>query len=171
MIADPLSWLRTMSTYRVTHSWAPNFGYKLVVAALRQAGARGQGSAGNGQGPGARGQGPGASTASIAATAATAAPPPPPTTDAADSGIGMKPTAMGTMSGGGGGAHTIGGGPHVIGDLSCVRALMNAGEQVTADHAHMHIHVHMHVDMHYACGRAGDGLHICMYAMHAMASR
>ena len=61
VIADPLLWLRTMARFRVSHSWAPNFGFKLVAAALREAGA-----------------------------------PPPP-------------------------------------DLSCVRALMNAGEQVTAD--------------------------------------
>ena len=64
VIADPLLWLRAMAAERVTHSWAPNFGFKLVVAALRAAG-----------------------DTAIAA----------------------------------------------VGDLSCIRQLMNAGEQVTAD--------------------------------------
>ena len=38
VISDPLLWLRTMAEHNVTHSWAPNFGFKLVVAALRGAG-------------------------------------------------------------------------------------------------------------------------------------
>lgn len=34
VLADPLFWVRSMETYRVSHSWAPNFGFKLVVDAL-----------------------------------------------------------------------------------------------------------------------------------------
>ena len=33
VVGDPLLWLRTMSAHRVTHSWAPNFGFKLVAQA------------------------------------------------------------------------------------------------------------------------------------------
>ena len=40
VIADPLLWLRTMARFRVSHSWAPNFGFKLVAAALREAARR-----------------------------------------------------------------------------------------------------------------------------------
>ena len=36
VVDDPLLWLRCMSRFGVTHSWAPNFGFKLVVAALRE---------------------------------------------------------------------------------------------------------------------------------------
>ncbi|WP_148256625.1 AMP-binding protein [Kribbella flavida] len=32
--ADPLRWLDLMDQYRVNHSWAPNFGYRLVTAAI-----------------------------------------------------------------------------------------------------------------------------------------
>ena len=38
VIAEPLKWIATMAAYRVTHSWAPNFGFKLVVAAARASG-------------------------------------------------------------------------------------------------------------------------------------
>lgn len=31
VLADPLLWLRVMSTWRVTHSWSPNFGFQLVA--------------------------------------------------------------------------------------------------------------------------------------------
>ena len=39
VIAAPLRWLHALSEYGVTHSWSPNFGFKLVVAALREGGA------------------------------------------------------------------------------------------------------------------------------------
>ncbi len=35
--ADPLRWLAEMDKHRVAHSWAPNFGYRLVAEALRAA--------------------------------------------------------------------------------------------------------------------------------------
>ena len=35
ILADPLLWVRVMDKYRCTHSWAPNFGFKLVVKALQ----------------------------------------------------------------------------------------------------------------------------------------
>jgi acyl-CoA synthetase (AMP-forming)/AMP-acid ligase II len=35
VIAEPLLWLRTMAAQRVTHSWSPNFGFKLVADALQ----------------------------------------------------------------------------------------------------------------------------------------
>ena len=35
VIAEPLLWLRTMAARRVTHSWSPNFGFKLVADALQ----------------------------------------------------------------------------------------------------------------------------------------
>ena len=38
VLADPVLWPRTMAAHRVSHSWAPNFGFRLVVAALREAG-------------------------------------------------------------------------------------------------------------------------------------
>ena len=38
VIADPLVWPRVMAERRVTHSWAPNFGFKLVVQAVAAAG-------------------------------------------------------------------------------------------------------------------------------------
>ncbi|EOD08800.1 hypothetical protein EMIHUDRAFT_57768, partial [Emiliania huxleyi CCMP1516] len=65
VIADPLAWLRSLAAHRVTHSWSPNFGFKLAASALREGG--------------------------LDATAARES----------------------------------------LGDLSCVRRLMNAGEQVT----------------------------------------
>lgn len=34
VISDPLQWLRLMAEHRVTHSWSPNFGFKLVSNAL-----------------------------------------------------------------------------------------------------------------------------------------
>ncbi len=33
-LGDPLRWLNTMEKHKVTHSWAPNFGYKLVSEAI-----------------------------------------------------------------------------------------------------------------------------------------
>lgn len=39
VVGDPLLWLRTMAAHKVTHSWAPNFGFKLVVQADRPPGA------------------------------------------------------------------------------------------------------------------------------------
>ena len=38
VIADPLLWLRTMTAHKVTHSWAPNFGFKLVAQAIEKSG-------------------------------------------------------------------------------------------------------------------------------------
>ncbi|XRB25333.1 polyketide synthase PksJ [Pseudoscourfieldia marina] len=38
VVADPLRWPETMERFHVTHSWAPNFGFKLVVAAARATG-------------------------------------------------------------------------------------------------------------------------------------
>jgi acyl-CoA synthetase (AMP-forming)/AMP-acid ligase II/NADP-dependent 3-hydroxy acid dehydrogenase YdfG len=37
VLADPLRWLELLATYRVTHSWSPNFGFKLVCDALSRA--------------------------------------------------------------------------------------------------------------------------------------
>ena len=34
IIADPLKWLDLMEKHRITHSWSPNFGFKLVVTQL-----------------------------------------------------------------------------------------------------------------------------------------
>lgn len=34
ILADPLKWLDLMEQYHVTHTWAPNFGFKLVTDAL-----------------------------------------------------------------------------------------------------------------------------------------
>ncbi len=34
VLADPLKWLDYMEQYRATHSWAPNFGFKMVADAL-----------------------------------------------------------------------------------------------------------------------------------------
>jgi len=36
VIASPLLWMRLVERYRVTHSWAPNFGFKLVAAAIQK---------------------------------------------------------------------------------------------------------------------------------------
>ncbi|MDJ0836029.1 MAG: amino acid adenylation domain-containing protein [Acidobacteriota bacterium] len=36
VIADPLRWLDLLERFEVTHSWAPNFGFKLVAAELEQ---------------------------------------------------------------------------------------------------------------------------------------
>ena len=41
VLADPLLWVRAMARYSVSHSWAPNFGFKLVAAALEAEGAGG----------------------------------------------------------------------------------------------------------------------------------
>lgn len=35
VLADPLLWLDLLERHQVRHSWSPNFGYKLVVEALR----------------------------------------------------------------------------------------------------------------------------------------
>ncbi len=40
VIAEPLSWLDLMERYKVTHTWSPNFGFKLVNDALAMAGER-----------------------------------------------------------------------------------------------------------------------------------
>ncbi len=40
VLAEPLLWLELLETYGVTHSWAPNFGFKLVCDALSRAPAR-----------------------------------------------------------------------------------------------------------------------------------
>jgi acyl-CoA synthetase (AMP-forming)/AMP-acid ligase II/NAD(P)-dependent dehydrogenase (short-subunit alcohol dehydrogenase family) len=37
VLADPLRWLELIESYRVTHSWSPNFGFKLVCDALSRA--------------------------------------------------------------------------------------------------------------------------------------
>ena len=38
VIADPLLWMRVIEKHRVTHSWAPNFGFKLVAQAIEKSG-------------------------------------------------------------------------------------------------------------------------------------
>ncbi|OUS03284.1 hypothetical protein A9Q81_07840 [Gammaproteobacteria bacterium 42_54_T18] len=38
VLADPLHWLQLMEKYDIQHSWSPNFGFKLVVDALKAAG-------------------------------------------------------------------------------------------------------------------------------------
>ncbi len=38
VVGEPLLWLRTMAEHAVTHSWAPNFGFKLVAQAASTAG-------------------------------------------------------------------------------------------------------------------------------------
>lgn len=40
ILADPLAWLDLIEKYRVTHTWSPNFGYKLVADSLRKAPSR-----------------------------------------------------------------------------------------------------------------------------------
>nr|ASV47146.1 hypothetical protein [uncultured bacterium] len=35
VLAEPLKWLDLIDQYRVTHTWAPNFGFKMVVDALQ----------------------------------------------------------------------------------------------------------------------------------------
>jgi acyl-CoA synthetase (AMP-forming)/AMP-acid ligase II/NADP-dependent 3-hydroxy acid dehydrogenase YdfG len=37
VLADPLKWLDYIERYKVTHSWAPNFGFKMVADALATA--------------------------------------------------------------------------------------------------------------------------------------
>ncbi|HUK90053.1 MAG TPA: AMP-binding protein, partial [Blastocatellia bacterium] len=37
VLSDPLKWLDLLEEYRVTHTWAPNFGFKLVADALSKA--------------------------------------------------------------------------------------------------------------------------------------
>jgi len=36
ILADPLHWIDLLSRYRATHTWSPNFGYKLVVDSLHR---------------------------------------------------------------------------------------------------------------------------------------
>ncbi|QWU15602.1 amino acid adenylation domain-containing protein [Paenibacillus sophorae] len=36
VLSDPLHWLDLIETYRVTHSWSPNFGFKIVSEALKE---------------------------------------------------------------------------------------------------------------------------------------
>src|SRR4030095_14868275 len=36
ILADPLAWLDLIEKHRVTHTWSPNFGYKLVADSLRK---------------------------------------------------------------------------------------------------------------------------------------
>lgn len=36
IIADPLKWFDLMEKHRITHSWSPNFGFKLVVTELQK---------------------------------------------------------------------------------------------------------------------------------------
>ncbi|GAB6043113.1 condensation domain-containing protein [Endothiovibrio diazotrophicus] len=40
VLAEPLRWLDLIEAHRVTHSWAPNFGFKLVVDGLTRAAGR-----------------------------------------------------------------------------------------------------------------------------------
>ena len=37
VLSDPLNWLKLMTEYKATHTWAPNFGYALVAKALTEA--------------------------------------------------------------------------------------------------------------------------------------
>ncbi|MGI5506253.1 MupA/Atu3671 family FMN-dependent luciferase-like monooxygenase [Lentzea sp. CA-135723] len=37
VLADPLSWLDAMAAHRVTHAWAPTFGYQLAARAIAEA--------------------------------------------------------------------------------------------------------------------------------------
>ena len=34
VLSDPLNWLRLMDKYRVTTTWSPNFGFKLISESL-----------------------------------------------------------------------------------------------------------------------------------------
>lgn len=36
ILEDPVRWLTLLSTYEITHSWSPNFGFKLVARALSE---------------------------------------------------------------------------------------------------------------------------------------
>ena len=40
VLADPMAWARAMDLYRVTYSWAPNFGLRLLADAMAQTGQR-----------------------------------------------------------------------------------------------------------------------------------
>lgn len=40
VLEEPLLWLECIEKYRVTHTWSPNFGYRLVADALQKAGHR-----------------------------------------------------------------------------------------------------------------------------------
>ncbi|MCI5150605.1 MAG: peptide synthetase, partial [Candidatus Electrothrix sp. MAN1_4] len=42
ILTEPLNWLNLIDRYRVTHSWAPNFAYKLVLDALKERGEKGE---------------------------------------------------------------------------------------------------------------------------------
>ena len=39
VIARPLLWMQLVEEHKVTHSWAPNFGFKLVARAVEKSGA------------------------------------------------------------------------------------------------------------------------------------
>ena len=41
VLREPLNWLRLLDRYRITHSWAPNFAYSLILNALAEQGGRG----------------------------------------------------------------------------------------------------------------------------------
>lgn len=41
VLREPLNWLRLLDRYRITHSWAPNFAYSLILNALAEQGVRG----------------------------------------------------------------------------------------------------------------------------------
>jgi len=38
VLSKPLEWIRYLSKYKVAHTWSPNFGYKIVVDALKKNG-------------------------------------------------------------------------------------------------------------------------------------
>lgn len=41
VLREPLNWLRLLDRYRITHSWAPNFAYSLILNALAEQGRQG----------------------------------------------------------------------------------------------------------------------------------
>lgn len=41
VLREPLNWLRLLDRYRITHSWAPNFAYSLILNALAEQGGQG----------------------------------------------------------------------------------------------------------------------------------
>jgi acyl-CoA synthetase (AMP-forming)/AMP-acid ligase II len=57
VVGEPLRWLRLIQDHRVTHSWAPNFGFKLIAQALRQRRGGGGGGEGGGESGGSGGGG------------------------------------------------------------------------------------------------------------------
>lgn len=106
VVADPLLWLRAMATHSVTHSWAPNFGFRMVAAALRDRKAREAAAVGEAAKGGELGAGrEAAAVGEVAARHATGR------MDPAAGGMRMRF-------------------PPGVPDLSSLRRLMNAGEQV-----------------------------------------